>query len=69
MTVREKEVLEYIIEFKKVNGFSPTFREIAKGINTKSITHIKDMIDSLSDKGYLSVKEKSPRTIVVKKFI
>ena len=69
MTVRERELLEYIINFKKVNGFSPTIREIAKGINTKSTEHVRQMIASLSDKGYLTIKEKSPRTIVVKKFI
>lgn len=69
MTIREQEVLEYIINFKKVNGFSPTIREIARGINTKSTTHVKEMIDHLSDLGYISIKQKSPRTIVVKKFI
>ena len=69
MTIREKEVLQYVIEFKKVNGFSPTVREIAKGINTKSTDHVRNMLFHLMDLGYISMREKSPRTIVVKKFI
>ena len=69
MTVREEELLKFIIQFKQVNGFSPTVREIATGINTKSTDHVRNMIQTLEDKGYLTYKEKSPRTIVVKKFI
>ena len=61
LTLRETELLEYIIKFKQTNGFSPTVREMAKGINT--------MMYSLQDKGYISLKEKRPRTIVIKKFI
>lgn len=69
LTIRESELLEYIIKFKQTNGFSPTIREMAKGINTKSLNHINTMIYSLQDKGYISLKEKRPRTIVIKKFI
>ena len=69
ITIRETELLEYIIKFKQTNGFSPTVREMAKGINTKSLNHINTMMYSLQDKGYISLKEKRPRTIVIKKFI
>ena len=69
LTIRETELLEYIIKFKQTNGFSPTIREMAKGINTKSLNHINNMIYSLQDKGYISLKEKRPRTIVIKRFI
>lgn len=68
LTPRERETLDYIVTFKKVNGFAPTLREIAHGINTHSITHISQMLNSLSDKGYITFKEKSPRTIRVIKF-
>ena len=69
MTEREKDMMQYIINFKKTNGFSPTIREIAKGINTKSIPHVKDMLEHLVELGYITIKHKSPRTIVVKKFL
>ena len=69
LTIRESDLLEFIIKFKQVNGFSPTVREMCKGINTKSINHVNNMICSLQDKGYISIKHRKPRTIVVKRFI
>lgn len=69
LTEREKETLKYIIEFKKTNGYSPTVREIAKGINTKSTTHVRSMLAHLKDLEYITEKPKSPRTINVIKFI
>lgn len=65
----EKTVLQFIIQFKQVNGFSPTVREIARGINTKNIKYVHEVLGRLEDNGYIKTKEKSPRTIVVKKFI
>ena len=65
----EKTVLQFIIQFKQVNGFSPTVREIAQGINTKNIKYVHEILGRLEDNGYIKSKEKSPRTIVVKKFI
>ena len=69
MTVREKELLDYIIKFKQVNGYSPTIREMAKGLNTKSTNHIRNMLNSLIDDGYITMRETTPRTIVIRKFI
>ena len=69
MTDYEKTVLQFIIQFKQTNGFSPTVREIAKGINTKNIKYVHEILGRLEDDGYIKSKEKSPRTIVVKKFI
>lgn len=68
LTPRERDTLDYIIEFKKVNGYSPTLLEIMYGINTHSKTHVLQMLNSLKDKGYITFKEKSSRTIRVIKF-
>ena len=65
LTVREREVLDYIIEYRKTNGFPPTLREIARGINTKSFQHVTFMIEKLREKGYITYRDKSPRTIRV----
>lgn len=69
MTEREKDVLDYIIKFKQTNGYSPTVREIARGINTSSIPHVSEMLADLEEQGYITTKRKSPRTINVLKFI
>ena len=65
LTEREKDLLVYVTKFKQVNGYAPTIREIAKGINSNSINHIKEMLSDLKKKGYINYKDKSPRTIVV----
>lgn len=69
MTEREKDVLLFIAEYKLKNDISPTLKEIMKGVNSKSCNHIHQCIQGLIDKGYLEVKDKSPRSIVIKKFI
>ena len=69
LTEREKDVLRYITRFKEVNGYSPNVREIAAGINTHSLNHVQTMLEQLKDKGYISYKPKSSRTINVIKFI
>lgn len=68
LTERETEVLQYIIRFKEVNGYSPTVREIAQGCY-RSRTTIQPILERLQDKGYISKKEKAQRTIRVLKFI
>lgn len=68
LTKKEKEVLEYIIEFKRTNGFSPTQSEIAKACYT-SRSYVRTVIDRLQDKGYVRVGTHKARTIVVKKFL
>lgn len=69
MTGREKELLEYIIEFKKVNGFSPSIREMQKGLNTNSFNHINVMLEKLKDEGFINYHPNKPRTIKVMKFL
>lgn len=69
LTIREEDTLRYLIKFKEVNGYSPTVREIANGINTKSTTHVREMLSHLEELGYISEKPNSPRTINVLKFI
>ena len=69
LTPRQEDVLKFIIEFKKTNGFSPTFREIQKGVCMTSKEYLKHCLEDLENGGYITMKPKSPRTIVVKKFI
>ena len=67
MTEREKELLEYIKTFQLLEGYSPTIREIARGLNTKSISHVQAMIDHLQAEGVLKIKPKKVRTIRILK--
>lgn len=69
MTAKQKQVYEYIVRFKEVNGYSPTIREIAKGCNTKSLHYIKEILGTLQDDGIICYLENKPRTIRVLKFL
>ena len=69
ITEKEKEILKYIIQFKSVNGYSPTVREIAQGVNTKSLNHVYSALEDLKVKEYITFKEKKTRTINVLKFL
>lgn len=68
ITEREKELYNYILNFTKVNGFPPTIREMAEGINTKSLAHIYTMLDHLEFGGFITIRGHKTRTIVCKKF-
>lgn len=65
LTPREIELLDYIIKFKEVNGFSPTNAEMMLGINTKSSSYIDTALNHLEDKGYIVHRYKKSRTIKV----
>lgn len=68
MRPRQKDVLDFIIKFKQTNGYSPTIREIACGINTNSINHVHTLLAELQELGYIRFTHGKQRTIVVLKF-
>lgn len=68
MKEREKIVLDYIIKFKTINGYAPTIREIANGLNTKSLSYVSDTLEQLQEKGFISYLQNKPRTIRVLRF-
>ena len=55
---REQELLKAIVDGQRANGFAPTRRELAKQIGI-SVTRVQQLVDSCTEKGYLS---RSPRT-------
>lgn len=69
LTARENELYNYIVQFKKINGYAPTVREMCTGINTNSIHHVTVMLEHLCDEGYIKMKPKKPRALTVVKFI
>lgn len=68
LTKKQKEVLQYIIRFKEVNQYPPTIREIQQGVYNGSFQTISDILVELREKGYITYKDKCPRTIKVIRF-
>jgi len=54
MTDRQKKFLQFIEDFIRDNGYSPSIREIAKGLGLSSTASVKKMLDRLTDNGLLN---------------
>lgn len=67
LTKREKDIYNYIVAFKLINGFSPTISEIADELIT-SRSFVRQALYKLEEKGIINYRNKA-RTIVVKKMI
>lgn len=66
LTPRTQDLLDFIIKFKQTNGYSPTCREMRAGINTKSKSHIEQMLDTLEDKNYIKIKHRKGMPSIIK---
>jgi repressor LexA len=53
LTKRQKDVVEFIAKFVDSNGYSPSYDEIAKGLNLASLATVHKHINALETKNYL----------------
>jgi repressor LexA len=64
-TDRQNEILTFIKEFIRENGYPPTLREIGKRFEISSTFGVKRHLDALEKKGYLNVESNASRGICV----
>ena len=50
---KQQAMLEFIGEFIEANQYGPSYREIAKGLDYKSVSTVAAHVDGLIKKGYL----------------
>ncbi len=62
---KEREVLEFLVQFQNQYGFSPTLSEIAKATGHKANSTVHTLIRSLVDKGYIQKVEGNARVLKV----
>lgn len=65
LTKRQRQILDYITEFNRDNGYSPSFREIGEHFNLSSPATIHSHIDSLKNKGWLKSSFNMARSIEI----
>lgn len=53
LTKRQKDVLDFLIDFIERNGYSPSFEEIATGLKLASLATVHKHISALEGKSYL----------------
>jgi len=62
LTVRQKEVLSFIADYKNKHSYPPTIREIAEHFSM-SVKGAHDHITALKKKGQIKHEDKRPRTL------
>src|SRR5258708_24650800 len=62
---KEREVLEYLLQFQRQYGYSPTLTEIAQATGHRSNSTIHTIIKSLVDKGYVQKVDGNTRVLKV----
>jgi repressor LexA len=65
LTPRQKEVLDFILKFSERHGYSPSFEEIAGGVDLASLATVHKHVSALEQKGYLKRKFNESRSLEV----
>src|SRR3990167_2620251 len=60
LTIRQKQILDFINKYSQKRGVSPSLEEIKKHFRLKSVSTIHQHIETLKQKGYLD-KQKNQR--------
>jgi site-specific DNA-methyltransferase (adenine-specific) len=67
LTKRQKQILDYITQSIKKNGFSPSLEEIGKHFKLSSSATVHQHVEALKQKGYLNKSENKARSIEISK--
>lgn len=62
---KEREVLEFLVQFQNQYGYSPTLTEISKATGHRSNSTVHSLIRSLVEKGYVQKVEGNARVLKV----
>ncbi|SRR6266550_1055805 len=66
---KQQELLMYIEGFIAAHGYGPSYREIMRALNYKSVSTVATHVDNLIDKGHLRKRDKSARSLEVCKVV
>ncbi|MBI4033606.1 hypothetical protein HY379_01270 [Candidatus Saccharibacteria bacterium] len=66
-TKKQKELLSFIEEFITANGYSPSYREIMKGLQYTSVATVALHVNNLVKRGHLQKRNRSARSLEVVK--
>jgi repressor LexA len=63
LTKRQKQVLDFIHQFKSEHGYSPSYEEIASGLGLASLATVHKHISALASKQYVERGHNQSRSI------
>lgn len=64
---KQQELLQFIDEFIQGHGYGPSYREVMRALDYKSVSTVAAHVNQLIVKGYLEKKDNSARSLVVVK--
>ena len=64
-TKKQKELLSFIDGFIKGNGYGPSYREIMRALDYRSVSTVATHVNGLISRGWLIKKDNSARTLEV----
>ncbi len=62
---KERELLEYLAQFQRQHGYSPTLKEMAEATGHRSVSTIHAIIRTLVDKGYVQKVDGNARVLKI----
>ena len=65
LTERQNNILIFIKDFLRENGFPPTLREIGKNFGISSTFGVKRHLDALEKKGFIRIESNASRGIAI----
>ena len=65
LTKKQKQIVEFIVDFLKANNYSPTYREIMVALGLSSVSAVAEHIDNLVAKGVLRKTPGTARSLEV----
>ena len=65
LTRRQKEVLDFLANFINHQGYSPSFEEIAEGLNLSSLATVHKHLQVLEKKGFIRRRYNQSRSVEV----
>jgi SOS-response transcriptional repressor LexA len=68
LTETQQRLYAWIVEYFRVNGFSPQYREIMEGVGMKSIAPVQYQLGRLKKLGYIDWSHREARSIRLLKY-
>jgi repressor LexA len=62
---KQRELLNFIDGFIRGNGYGPSYREIMRALDYKSVSTVAVHVDGLIARGYLNKRDRSARSLEV----
>lgn len=65
ITAKQQRILDFISDYYEKNGKSPTYREIAEGLELRTVSTVAEHIDNLVARGALRRNGESGRVLEI----